>query len=332
MDDLLKSKIDLMIDNFHILKTDFKWESNLPKHFGAMIYATSGKRVDPELIKTVKQYIKDETGWMSAFRGLNIFPLSCLLSLQGDYKTCFKDMQRVFEQLRVLGFKNSTYLPLAAFTIVKEVPEHAWAEKLHRMNSFYENMKKNHFWLTSADDYVFAAVLGATNLNVDETSSRIEECYQILNASGFYKGNDLQTLSHILALGEEPVKDKCNKAVNLYHKLAENKCKLNYHGLASLGVLTLITPEGSNTVSELIEVNNYLYDNDGYGFWGIDKLFRSILSANLISDYYVDSINDGILQITMCNSISAIMIAQQQATIAAVCACSAAAASAGSAG
>lgn len=42
------------------------------------------------------------------------------------------------------------------------------------MNQFYKSMKQNHFWLTSTDDYVFAAVFAATDLDVDETMKKVE--------------------------------------------------------------------------------------------------------------------------------------------------------------
>lgn len=327
METLLKQKVDLMVENYHVLKGSFRLESNLLKHLAALSNASKGKMVNIDTIKEVKKYIKDETGFTSYFRGTNAFILANLLSLEDDYKELFKSMLVVFDKLRKEKFKNSQYLPLACYTIAKEVDRGNFDYAINRMKQFYQRMKENHFWLTSPDDYVFAAVLAATDLDVSQTSIRIEECYNTLNKSGFYKGNDLQTLSHVLALGEEGVNEKCSKAYKIYRGLKDNKCKLQYSGLASIGVLTLISTDEEKTVNEVKEVYDYIYEKDGYGFWSLDKSMRTILASSLVADFYVDNIKKGILQITLSNSINAIIIAQQQAAIAAACAASAAAAS-----
>lgn len=60
MDMVLKSKVDLMVENYQKLKSDFIWEASLLKHFCAMMYATRGKKVDIDKIKEIKMYIKDK--------------------------------------------------------------------------------------------------------------------------------------------------------------------------------------------------------------------------------------------------------------------------------
>lgn len=327
MDARLKEKTDLMVNNFQELKNEFKWENYLIRHFGAMVHATKGRRVQAEVLGQIKKFIKSETGWTSYFRGSNEFIFSNLLCFEEDYKSFFHDMAAAYDMLLEEGFKRNTYLPLAAYTIVKEAPKDQWPYKMRRMMEFYRKMKENHFWLTSSDDYVFAAVLSTTDLEVEATTENIERCYKYLNEEGFYKGNDLQTLSHILAIGEEETETKCRKAIKIYNKLKDQKCKLNYNGLATLGVLTLIATDEDAIASEVIQVYDYLYEKDGYGFWKLDKLMRTILASTLVSDFYVDEIKKGVLQVALGNSINTILIAQQQAAVAAACAASAAAAS-----
>jgi hypothetical protein len=330
MNSSLKQKTDLMMKNFHELKNGFKWGTNLVKHFAAMVYATKDRKVNIEKLQEVKEFIKNETSWTSYFRGTNQFVLASLLSLEENYKAFFKDTSELYESLLAKGFKKSTQLPLAAYTIVKEVPREQWNEKVDRMRDFYSRMKENHFWLTSADDYVFAAVLASTDLNVADTTQNMEYCYNYLNREGFYKSNELQTLSHILAIGEEDNKEKCNKAIEIYRKLKEKDCKLQYSGLATLGLLALITNDVDNISAEIKEVYEYIYNKDGYGFWSLDKSMRTILAATIVSDFYVDEIKKGVLQVALGNSITAIIIAQQQAAVAAACAASAAAAASSS--
>lgn len=324
MDIVLKSKVDLMVENYQKLKSDFIWEASLLKHFCAMMYAIRGKKIDIDKIKEIKMYIKEETGWTSEYRGNNQLIMSALLSFEEDYKTIFKNMLDVYKKMREEGFKHSQYLPLATYTIAKNVPAEQWNNKIQRMDDFYKKMKENHFWLTSDDDYVFAAVLAVTDLEVNKTMEKVEECYKALSEEGFWKGNDLQTLSHIMALGEEEVGEKCRKANSLYHKLKEKKCKLEYSGLATLGVLTLIATDEDKMVEDIKEINDFIYKKDGYGMWTLTQSNRTILSANLLSDFYVEEMKKGVVQVALANSINAIIIAQEQAAVAAACAACAA--------
>lgn len=133
-----------------------------------------------------------------------------------------------------------------------------------------------------------------------------------------------------MALGEESACEKCKKASTLYNKLKDKKCKLNYSGLATLGVLTLIASDEDKIVSDIKEVNDFIYEKDGYGMWSLDKTARTILSANLVCDFYVGEMKKGVLDVALANSINAILIAQEQAAVAACCAASAAAASSSS--
>lgn len=330
MDTKLKEKVDLMVRNYADLKQGFKWETTLTRHFGAMVHATKGSRVNVDKLKEIKAYIKEETSWTSYFRGTNQFVLANLLCFEENYRESFKNMQEVYETLKLQGFSKSQYSPLAAYTIVKESRRDEWDYRIRRMEEFYKKMKANHFWLTSTDDYVFAAVLATTDLNVEETAQNIERCYSYLNARGFYKGNNLQTLSHVLAIGEEGVDEKCSRAVEVYHRLKEKGCKLQYSGLATVGLLALVTDNVDKIANQIEEVYDYVYLQEGYGFWSLDKSMRTMLSASLVADLYVDDIEKGIIQVTLGNSINAIIIAQQQAAIAAAAAASAAAASSSS--
>ncbi len=331
MEILLKEKADLMVDNFSKLKKGFKWQSALTLHFGAMVHATKGMTVDIENLTKIQNHIKANTSLTSYFRGNNMFILSNLLYFEEDFTGFFKNMSQVYDLLKKAGFKHSPYLPLAAYTITKEVPMDQWNGRIERMDNLYKNMKKNHFWLTSSDDYVLAAVLATTDLDLQQMDFQIEKCYTLLNQEGFYKCNELQSLSHILAIGEEDSMEKCKRAMKLFSGLKKKKCKLQYTGLSTLGVLTLINQDSDVVINEVKEVYDYIKSKDGYGFWKLTTSMRTFLAANLVSDYYVDGMKKGLLQLTLANSINAILIAQQQAMIATACtATSVAATSAGS--
>ncbi|MCX7885055.1 MAG: DUF4003 domain-containing protein [Caloramator sp.] len=330
MDSVLIRRVDLLSENYQMLKDRFKWDPPLVKYFGAMVYAMKEQNIDAEKIDEIKKYIKEHTSWTSYFRTTNSFMLSCLLSFEQNYEQFFNDMMSIFEKMKEDGIKNSLYTPWAAYIIAKEVQMGDYDFKIKRMKEFYSGMKKKHFFITSSDDYVFSAILSITDLDVDAALEKIEEIYNFLNKLGFGKGNALQTLSHVLVLGEEDTNIKCERAVEIYKKLKEKKCSFKYSDLSSLGVLTLICDDIDKIVSDVKEVYDYIYTKKGFGFWNMASSVRTILSSNIVSSYYINGAKQGILPINLANSINSIIIAQNQVAIVAACSAGAAAASSNS--
>jgi hypothetical protein len=123
---------------------------------------------------------------------------------------------------------------------------------------------------------------------------------------------------------------KCNKAIRIFNDLKDMKCNLNYYGLASVGVLALIAHDTDKIINEVKETYDYIYTKDGFGYWSIDKSTRAILASSMVSDFYLEGVEKGLLQVTLGNSITSIIIAQQTAAVAAACAASASAAAASS--
>ncbi|GFP76905.1 DUF4003 family protein [Clostridium fungisolvens] len=330
MNSLVADRTNLMIDNFHKLKHGFRWEANLVKHFIAMSLAIDNRKSEMDNLLRIRDYIRSHTSWVSYFRGTNELILVNLLSGEENYPDVFNNVQAAYELMKRNGFRSSPYLPMAAYVIASTSEKAQWNKNVERMIKFYEGMKKNHFWITSPDDYVYAAILATTDFDIEETLNKIEKYYDVLNKDGFYKGNALQTLSHILALSEGNVEDNCRRTIALYKKLKGEKCKLRYDALATLGLLALVSTDVDTLVSEIKEVYDYIHSVDGYGFWSLDTSNRTMIAASIVSSYYIDNIKNGILQISVGNSINAILIAQQQAAAAAACAAAASASAASS--
>lgn len=330
MNPVLSAKVDLLADNFEEINGAFKWDSSLSKHFAAIVAATREAKTDVVRIKEAKKIIEEETSWMSYFRGSNAFLIAVMLSGESSPDYVFRNAVTAYEAMKEAGFSRSSYLAIAAYFVAKGSDAGKWPVVIERMKGFHKAMKANHYWLTSADDYVYAAVLALTQLEIEPTMKRIEDCYHLLKESGLSQGNELQNLSHILALGEDTPENKCRTAMALYKQLKAKKCKLSGYGLSALGVLTLIVQDVDAVVEEVCEVFEMLHDKKGFSMWHLDTGSRAILAATLVADFYGDRLSDGTLEAALANSISSILIAQQAAMAASISAATAATAASSS--
>ncbi|MHC1682207.1 MAG: DUF4003 family protein [Clostridiaceae bacterium] len=323
----LQSKVDSMINNFRILKEAFPWNNYFTNHFGAMYHVIKEENVEVEDLERIKEYLKDEIGRFSYFRGMNEGFFINLLYFQDDYRGFFKNTLTVYDKLRKVGFSRNNYLPLAAYTINAEVPFDMHDITIDRTKKFFQRMKKNHFWLTNTEDYIFAAMLAITDKDIDTTMESVEACYKGLNERGFSKGNTLQAISNTLAISDKPDEEKVARVIGFNNEFKKQKIKLGHFAGYLLGIISLINVEIEKVVQDIKEIDQYLYKTKGYGFWSLDKDMRMVLSISLATNKYMKEVEIGVIQATIGNSINAMIIAQQSAMIAA---CSASAASAAS--
>lgn len=315
MEDIVKQKVDLMVENYNKIKKNFRWDYDIARHFVAMNLASKNKSVDTNRIKEIKDYVKKEAGLFSQFKGTNLFVLTGNLYLEDDYKEYFKNMEKVYKRMKDSGLKSSQSLTLASYIMVKNVSIEELDKKIERVNEFYANMKKNHFWLTSYEDYILATVLAISDLDVEESNKKIRKSYKILSEKKFAIGNALQSLSQIMAFGEEDIEDKCNRVISLYEKLKSAKIKLGYNSLASLGVLALITADEDMIVNEIKEAYTYIREKNGSWTFSIGKANEAMIAISLVSDSYIEGYKKGLMNVTLVNSINDILMAQEQSAI-----------------
>ena len=227
----LQYKCDLFAENYQILKKNFKWEYSMMLRLAGVICTNEGHKADVEAIKKAKQFIKNNTGVFSTFKDISFFVLSTLFSLEENPERMFLDTKRVYEEMKKLGFRSSPNLTLAAFSVAKQNSDQNAV--IGRAKEFYDSMKREHKFLTSWDDYGFAAMLATTDLDVAKATKEMEICYELLKKN-FGVGNELQSLTHILAIGEEQAESKCDRVIKVYESLNRKDCKASkYHNLAN---------------------------------------------------------------------------------------------------
>jgi hypothetical protein len=138
-------------------------------------------------------------------------------------------------------------------------------EYVQKTVDVYNGMKEHHPFLTNSGDYPLASILGQCEKSKDEIIVNVENHYNALKEKDFLIGNDLQFLSHILALNTDQKPDEraesCFKIQNLLNK-AHFKSKRIYYPY--IGMLSYL-----EDVEDEIESLKEIYEN-----LNNDKLFK----------------------------------------------------------
>lgn len=326
MRDELKVLCEEFIQDRDMAKDAFAWENSYILPVCAGILADKKETITVQRLKECKQIIKDKTGIFSDFRGTVIAPMACMLAISDNAETLFNNALKVYEELKK-HFHSSTYLPLVSMIVAQMTEESQYPYIAQKTREIYNLMKKEHPFLTSNEDGPFAAMLAFSDYSPELMMEEVEKCYEILKPK-FFSGNAVQSLSHVLALGEGSAKEKCQRLVELFEALKEKGYKYGTDcELTTLGALSILPCDMSQVVTEIVEVAEHLEKEKGYGFFGASQKQRLMHAVMIVCKAYVGKKNSQIMNSAAISSTIAIIAAQQAAICAAV-AVSAAASSA----
>ena len=124
----------------------------------------------------------------SSFRGNVSFAAQLALSDAPEER--LRHTLDVHDLLKDAKFRSSPYLPVAAYQIAAHSTKDQFAEVVARAKSWYAAMKSNHPYLTGQDDYIYAAMLALTDIEIEAGTVRMEQFYTALKSElrrGGYK-------------------------------------------------------------------------------------------------------------------------------------------------
>ena len=311
MDTKLQALCEQFIRNRDLIRQNEKWCSTYLPPVCAHLFCAQGKVVDAERLKTCHDLLKERTGFFSNFRGTMETAFVCMLALEEDPGAALEKTLAAYELLKK-EFFTSQYLSLAAY-LLKD--EDDLAGVVARGRRIYEAMRKEHPFLTSSEDSVFAAMLARSEKDDRELIDDMEACYAPLK-DHFGSGNSVQTVSHVLALTDGLPRAKADRFIELFESLRRAGIKYSkYYELPTLAALSLMPVDIRQVTADMQEVEVWLSQQKGYGFWGLPRNSRLMHAAMIVSTAYAADPSVGAAAIT---GTLGMLISQQVATMAAI--------------
>ncbi|MDO3413033.1 DUF4003 family protein [Saccharibacillus sp. CPCC 101409] len=313
----------LLAENALEIKREFKWKNAMTGRLAALLYAAQDRPADIEAIRAQYEQIKQNTSGFSPFRSTMALSISAFLSMSDDPAALLSDMLEVYELLKEDGFKTSDFLAMAAYLIAAAGPEMR-ITALDRTKAFYHAMKKEHRFLTGRDDYIFAAMLGLSDLDVETGVTQMERAYAALRGE-LRAGNGLQSLTQVMTLagGGEAV----DRVLGMREAFRARGIRLDQQYLLPvLGVLALLPIEAPAVAEEVSKMFDFLREQQGFGRWSATKQEVMMLAAALVSQEHADEVGRGELPAAPSTSLANVMLAQHAALAAAAAAAASAAA------
>ena len=188
---------------FDELRGDKHWSHNIATfRFVALTLGAAGPAITYDRLDQVAEELRAGSHWSSPLhQEIRFVVAAMLLRRQLDPAEV---QARVIETLD--GFK-ARKLPklgigptLAALLLTLHSEGRPVAEQdLQRLARIFRQWRKDHFWLTNANDLPAAALHASRREPVETLTANIERAYASLRDAGFRRGNPLQLASHLLA-------------------------------------------------------------------------------------------------------------------------------------
>jgi len=330
MDQVLREKAATLSDIFKQLNNDYRWKSSKNiNNLIALAYTVKGKEYSKDKLEAVNNYIKKRTGPFSCYRQRSIL-FAALLNLNfSDPEAKFETLLKYETLLKEYGFRSYTYRPVTAYTLLVTAKTSDVDRVLRKAYEIFSEMRRNHPWLTSGDDYPLSIILANSDQSTATIIDIIEDLYTILHQMGFAKSNGLQMLSHILSLSSENNGVKAERCRQLYQFFKENKLKVYSSNYGTLGLLTLLGNQSMKAAQDVLELSKYLHDDRNFRWLGRETLF--LTATSLVAATKLESIKNSseLIHTNAFVTIEALMAAQNATIIGAACAASSAATSSG---
>ncbi|WP_432353480.1 DUF4003 family protein [Sporosarcina sp. A2] len=271
----------------------------------AVYYVLSQKDFNSESFLRTMDALKSRAGWLSPVRGdflpmLASFLENSMIAVEDSVQLLFTKQQTI----RKAGFKNTVHSYLAA-TVMTSNPATFKAEA-KQAKRLYDSMKKQHFLLTSDEDYSYAMLLGKANNDPVEQAALMRRYYDALNKVGFKSGSELQWLSQVLTM------DCCTydgKRVERAERLMSHirkRVNLKPMHYPVIGFITILNCTDEQ-VEQLINLSNFIAKGELFKW-------HKTLAFSFASGYFLQQVmEDG----TVNNFPADIDILIQQAIMAA---------------
>lgn len=308
----LQEKCQLFVENKNTLDKSFVWDSMMIMPVCAMLHAEENKKVDTTRIKDCRKLLKGKAGIFSGFRSHSELVLLSKMAMSDNPAGYLEQALQAYDLIKKYKMSESSFTALAAMILVDNVGITEWEAVLKKAQTIYMRMKKNHPFLTGTEDVSFAILMAMSEVPEEQLMQEMEACYKILSKK-FGSSDGAQSLSHVLAMDGKETMMKCEEIFEWNQMFKAKKKRFDDTGIVLYGGLNMLDINKDSILEEIIEVDEYLKTQKGFGFFGIDAHQRLMYATILVMNQYNNTERNA--QVTMLSSAIGVIIAEYTALV-----------------
>ena len=271
---ILKRVCSLVIDNYRKVKEELRFDGDYINHFAAVIYSKQNSAIDVNKIKKIRSTIKNKTSRVSCFRGDILYIVSILIGKEDNADTFIDELISTYNMFLEVGFKESEYLVISAYSVVKHCKKEERLGVILRMKNIFKDIKNKYYNLTNEEDYVECALLAINNIDKEKSSKYMENKFNSITELNMFSHNGVQGLVIALLLNNSI--SEVYSVRDLLIKLQQKNVHVSNQCLPLLGIVAGGVGQ-DQFASTIKEVAKYLGDQEPEYEFYMDRSFRTFL-------------------------------------------------------
>lgn len=279
MNTTTKSICDLTVRNYKKVKEELRYDGDYINHLASLIYAGHKKEVPCKEVKLIRILIKEKTSRMSCFRGDILYIVSFLIALEKDVEKFISKLLNSYNDLLEIGFKESKYLVLACYSLVKHSKDNELMLNMFKMKDIYEVIRNKYRNLTNDEDYLECALLSINGVNKEKIIGYMDNLFKDYSELENLSKNSIQSLTMAILLNKN--KSASDDAEKLLIEFEEGDMKISHKFLSLLGMVVGYD-EPKEYIKKVNEVIEYLCKEEGEYEFYMDKSFRIFIGIVLV--------------------------------------------------
>ena len=307
------------LETFDRLRTAKRWTTDTATYrFVALTLGAAGPDLSHHRLEEVAAGLRRRAGWTSPLRSELRYVVAAMILRRGlDPVVVHSQVVATRDRFREHGVKRrGTGATLAALLLAlqaegKRVPP----PHFDRLARIYAQWRADHFWLTDANDLPAAALHAARKVSVESLTEDVRRAYARLRDAGFRRGNQLQLVSHLLAVDPRGADNAVQRFAVIADHLRKAGERIGTGRYDEIAVLALTQSPPGHVVDRVLGYRDRLRSAKPRP--SKDIAFSLAAGVELAEDSEQAG-ERGTGDLAALQSIRAILDAQQAATIAAV--------------
>ena len=284
MEKEIKELCDVTIEKYRELREDFRYDGDYINHFAAVLYANNKNEIPVDKIKKIRTYIKENTSRMSCFRGDILYMISFLIGMEDNVRIFIEALLETYNELVEAGFKESQYLVLSSYALVKHSDGTNSSTYISRMMDIFKAMKKKYKNIINDEDYLECALLSISGVDENIINNYMDNILNSLMELDNFSKNSLQGLTLALLLNNNP--SSLIRVQQLLLEFNEKDIKVSHQFLPLLAISA-----GNYVIEEysekLQEINKYLCSEEYEFEYYMDSSFRVFITISILEYYSI---------------------------------------------
>ena len=199
-----RDPIAAYLETFERLRSRKRWSTDTATYrFVALTLGAAGAGMSHDRLEEVAAGLRRRAGWTSPLRSeIRYVVAAMILRRNLDAARVHHQVIATRDRFREHGIKRRGIgATLAALLLALQAEgKRVAGTHLDRLARIYAQWRADHFWLTDANDLPAAALHAGRDVSVESLTEDVRRVYARLRDAGFRRGNQLQLVSHLLAV------------------------------------------------------------------------------------------------------------------------------------